>query len=144
MCSAVQIHEFLQVISISLLARYGGPIERHYAKKTGPILKNLNRGTSLTSLSDQHTELNAKTAPVVIPVPSGFEPCPSPPQPSQNLTSRPSNSVITLTLAQGLNTSKRNNAINFLLLGCKSHSCGLAETPWATRAATPGVKIPPR
>ena len=32
--AAVQIHEFLQVISATLLARYGSSIERHYAKKT--------------------------------------------------------------------------------------------------------------
>ena len=39
--AAVQIHEFLQVISTSLLARYGGRIERYYAKKTKPNLKEL-------------------------------------------------------------------------------------------------------
>ncbi len=39
--AAVQIHEFLQAISTSLLARYGSRIERHYAKKTKPNLKEL-------------------------------------------------------------------------------------------------------
>jgi len=32
--AAVQIYEFLQLMSASLMARYGGRIERHYAKKT--------------------------------------------------------------------------------------------------------------
>jgi hypothetical protein len=40
--AAVQIHEFLQVMSASLLARYGGRIERHYAKKTKPSVKELD------------------------------------------------------------------------------------------------------
>ena len=39
--AAVQIHEFLQVIGSSLLARYGSRIERHYAKKSKPNLKEL-------------------------------------------------------------------------------------------------------
>jgi len=39
--AAVQIHEFLQVMSASLLARYGGRIERHYAKKTKSSVKEL-------------------------------------------------------------------------------------------------------
>ena len=30
--AAVQIYEFLQLMSASLMARYGGRIERHYAK----------------------------------------------------------------------------------------------------------------
>ena len=39
--AAVEIFEFLQVISTSLLARYGSRIERHYAKKTKPNVKEL-------------------------------------------------------------------------------------------------------
>ena len=39
--AAVQIHEFLQVMSASLLARYGGRIERYYAKKPKPNVKEL-------------------------------------------------------------------------------------------------------
>ena len=39
--AAVQIHEFLQVISTSLLARYGGRIERHYAQKAKPNVNEL-------------------------------------------------------------------------------------------------------
>jgi len=39
--AAVEIFEFLQVISSTLLARYGSRIERHYAKKTKPNLKEL-------------------------------------------------------------------------------------------------------
>ena len=39
--AALQIHEFLQVISTALLARYGGTIERQYAKKSKPNVKNL-------------------------------------------------------------------------------------------------------
>ena len=57
--AAVQIHEFLQVISTSLLARYGGRIERHYAKKPSQISKRLNRGISLTSLSDPYSKPHA-------------------------------------------------------------------------------------
>lgn len=39
--AAVQIHEFLQVMSASLLARCGGRIERYYAKKSRPNGKEL-------------------------------------------------------------------------------------------------------
>jgi len=39
--AAFQIHEFLQVISTSLLARYGTRIERHFAQKTKHNLKEL-------------------------------------------------------------------------------------------------------
>lgn len=39
--AAVEIFEFLQVISTSLLARYGSRIERHYAKNTKPNVKEL-------------------------------------------------------------------------------------------------------
>ena len=39
--AAVEIFEFLQVISTSLLARYGSRIERHYAKKAKPSVKEL-------------------------------------------------------------------------------------------------------
>ena len=39
--AAVEIFEFLQVISTSLLARYGSRIERHYAKKAKPNVKEL-------------------------------------------------------------------------------------------------------
>lgn len=39
--AAVEIFEFLQVISTTLLARYGSRIERHYAKNTKPNVKEL-------------------------------------------------------------------------------------------------------
>ncbi len=39
--AAVEIFEFLQVISTSLLARYGGRIERHYAQKAKHNVKKL-------------------------------------------------------------------------------------------------------
>jgi hypothetical protein len=39
--AAIEIFEFLQVISTSLLARYGSRIEPHYAKKTKPNVKEL-------------------------------------------------------------------------------------------------------
>ena len=39
--AAVEIFEFLQVISTSLLARYGARIERHYDQKANPNVKKL-------------------------------------------------------------------------------------------------------
>ena len=39
--AAVEIFEFLQVISTSLLARYGSRIERHYAHKAKPNVNEL-------------------------------------------------------------------------------------------------------